>query len=93
MSAIESVSEGGEARNCTADAHPGWIDAAVHITNALGLFVAGFDIMTDDISAPPADGYLPLLEVNSMPGLKIHEFPSQGEPVRLAARLLDSVFG
>lgn len=92
VGAIESVSEGGEARNCNDEVHSGWIEVAISITNALGLFVAGFDIMTEDISMPPADSYLPLLEINSMPGLKIHEFPSQGEPVSLASLLLDKAF-
>lgn len=92
VGAIESVSEGGEARNCTDEVHSGWIEVAVNITNALGLFVAGFDIMTEDIASPPPADYLPLLEINSMPGLKIHEFPSRGEPVSLASMLLDKAF-
>lgn len=43
-------------------------------------------------SVPPAPGYLPLLEINSMPGLRMHEFPAVGQAVPLASLLLDAVF-
>lgn len=92
VTALESISEGGEAHTVTESAHPEWIRQAVAVTNALGLFVAGFDVMTDDISVPPAPGYLPLLEINSMPGLRMHEFPAVGQAVPLASLLLDAVF-
>lgn len=92
VTALESISEGGEAHNMTDSVHPEWITQAIAITKALGLFVAGFDVMTEDISAPPAPGYLPLLEINSMPGLRMHEYPAVGQAVPLASLLLDAVF-
>lgn len=91
IAAIESVSEGGEAWNVTSEVHETWKQAAIAITQSLGLFVAGFDVMSDKIHEPVDGHYLPLLEINSMPGLKIHEYPSSGEPVHLAGMILDEI--
>lgn len=88
---IESVSAGGEAVNVTDQAHPSWANAACEITKAMGLFIAGFDIICDDIAKPLQDKYLPLLEINSSPGLKIHEYPSVGAPVHLAPLIFDEL--
>lgn len=89
---IESVSAGGEAVNVTAQAHPSWSVAACAITKEMGLFLSGFDIMCDNIAKPVEENYIPLLEINGYPGLKIHEYPSAGEPVHLAPLIFDSLF-
>lgn len=92
VSDIESVSAGGEAANLTDIVDQTWVAAACAITKAMGLFIAGFDIMTENIAQPIEGKYIPLLEVNSSPGLKIHEYPSQGEPVHIAPLLFNELF-
>lgn len=92
IAAIESVSSGGMSIDVTDTAHASWTEAMTKITRELGLFVAGFDIITPDISIPMEGGYFPLLEINNRPGLKLHEFPAHGEPRHLAPLLLDMVF-
>lgn len=91
ISDIESVSAGGDAVNVT-DVHQSWRDAACHITKQTGLFLAGFDVMCEDIAEPLVGSFLPLLEINSSPGLKIHEYPSTGQPVHLAPLIFDALF-
>ncbi|QQS20095.1 hypothetical protein IPL85_01405 [Candidatus Saccharibacteria bacterium] len=91
ISDIESVSAGGEAANVTEKVNQAWIDTACHITSQMGLFVAGFDIICADITKPPEGNYVPLLEINSSPGFKIHEYPSEGLPVHLAPLMFDNL--
>ncbi len=92
ISDIESVSAGGDAVNVTDRAHQSWCETACRITKEMGLFLAGFDIMCSDIAQPVKGAYLPLLEINSSPGLKIHEYPSVGSSVRLAPLIFDALF-
>lgn len=91
LNQIESLSHGGEAANATNEVHHSWSDAVCSITKELGLVIAGFDIMCDDISSPLSNSYFPLLEINSMPGFKLHEYPTTGEPVHVAPILLDAI--
>lgn len=90
---IDSVSAGGESVNVTGQVHEGWKRALAALADGIGLFVCGHDIICDDISKPMADNYLPLLEMNSAPGFKLHSHPTGGgEPVDVARILLDELF-
>lgn len=91
LNQIESLSRGGEAENVTNEVHASWSEAVSTITEKLGLVIAGFDIMCDDISSPISNLYFPMLEINSMPGFKLHEYPTTGEPVHVAPILLDAL--
>lgn len=93
VSDIDSVSAGGEAVNVTDEVHEDWRRVCVQLANEAGLFIAGYDVICDDISQPLPDNYIPLLEINAEPGMKLHEYPTGGgEPVHLAPLLLDAVF-
>jgi D-alanine-D-alanine ligase-like ATP-grasp enzyme len=70
-----NLSNGGHAVDFTDHIHPDFQKLATHITQDLGLRLAGVDIITDDITQPLAN--YTLLEVNSAPGLG--HFMSLGE--------------
>jgi cyanophycin synthetase len=92
VSAIESVSAGGEAINVTNQVHETWQKPAEEISRKLGLFICGFDIMCPDIGQPMQGKVLTMLETNSMPGFKIHAFPTGGgEPINIAKILFDEL--
>lgn len=92
VSAIESVSAGGQSRDVTHEVHQEWESVTSKISSSLGLFVCGFDIITPAIGDTPGD-FLPILEMNAMPGFKIHLYPTGGgQPVNLPAILLDELF-
>jgi cyanophycin synthetase len=94
VSILDSVSAGGEAIDVTAVVHDDWKRVAAHLANEVNLFVCGYDVICEDISKPLEGNFLPLLEINSSPGLKIHHYPTGGgEPVDVASILLDKVFG
>lgn len=93
VSAIASVSAGGEASDVTDVVDENLAKSIEKIAVELGLFVAGFDIICDDISSFTDNKYLALLEINSCPGLKIHMYPTAGgSPINLAEKILDECF-
>jgi cyanophycin synthetase len=93
LSAIDSVSAGGEAINVTDKVHEDWRRVTIQLANEAGLFICGYDVMCSDISQPIQNNYLPLLEMNAAPGMKIHEYPTGGgDPIHLAPLLLDALF-
>jgi len=92
VNAIDSVSAGGQAINVTEKVHESWRNAMVKLTLAAGIFMSGFDVICEDISKPMPTP-LPLLEMNSMPGLKLLHYPTAGgEAINGAAMLLDELF-
>lgn len=90
VSNIDSVSRGGSAHDVTEDVHVQWREIAVDITRRAGLFICGFDILCEDISLPPTLAPLPILEINDMPGLKIHHYPTEGKGTDVAKLLFDA---
>lgn len=93
VTALDSVSAGGEAINATDFVHDDWRKVTEHIAHEAGLFIAGYDVICDDIANPLMGKFVPLLEINSSPGLKLHEYPTGGgEPIHIAPLLLDALF-
>lgn len=93
VSALDSVSAGGQAINETDLVHPDWKQAVAKISHQAGLFVCGYDIICDDIASPLENNFLPLLEINSQPSITLHHYPTGGgDPIDIASILLDEVF-
>lgn len=90
---IASVSLGGESEDVTDVVHPNTRRMVEGISTMLGLSICGFDIMCDDISQPFSDKTIPIVELNSLPGLKLHLYPTAGgRPRNPAALILDNAF-
>lgn len=87
-----NLSTGGSARECTRDIHPRNKELAIKAARVIGLDVAGIDIVTDNIARllTPANGAV--IEVNAAPGLRMHLYPSEGNPCNVAADILDHMF-
>lgn len=93
VSPLDSISAGGEAANVTDQVHPAFVKLTEQIAKALSLFICGFDVICPDIAVTSADNYLPMLELNSMPGLKLHHFPTAGgDPIDVAGMMIDKLF-
>lgn len=93
--ALETMPTGHtkEAENVTHEVHPSLKKVLVAIVEKLELSICGFDIVAPELADFRFKGYLPLLEINSMPGLKSHLFPKEGnEPVNPAPYILDEAF-
>jgi cyanophycin synthetase len=91
VTAVDTIAGGG-AVAVTDQVHPDWQRFAGHMAQELGLFICGFDLISEDISQPMQNNFVPVLEINATPGLRMHETPSEGEPVHVAPLLFDALF-
>jgi cyanophycin synthetase len=87
-----NLSTGGEAWNVSdqvCEENKRMFEA---IAKACDINVAGIDIMCESLQTPLTEQPLAgVIEVNASPGLRMHHFPLQGEPVNAAGLILDMV--
>lgn len=87
-----NLSTGGKALDVTDLVHPDNIFIAERTAGILGLDIAGLDIVSEDISAPLKENGGAVIEVNAAPGIRMHEYPSQGEPRDAGGAIVDMLF-
>ncbi|KNF08489.1 cyanophycin synthetase CphA [Gottschalkia purinilytica] len=87
-----NISTGGSAVECTNDIHPYNIKIAVDAAKIIGLDIAGIDITTKDISKPITECEGALIEVNAVPGLRMHLHPTIGNSINVASDILDFLY-
>jgi cyanophycin synthetase len=87
-----NISTGGTAIDCTEMIHPENAEIAVRAAEALGINIAGVDIVTEDITKPILETGGAVIEVNSAPGLRMHLYPSGGKPRNVAKDIIDLLF-
>lgn len=81
-----NISTGGDSIDVTDLAHPSVHKICLEVMHALpGLLIAGIDFMTKDITQLQTPGNYTVIEVNSSPGIIIHEQPYSG-PARAVAK-------
>ena len=87
-----NLSTGGTAVDCTDELHPTICTAAVEAAQTVGLDICGIDMIAQDISAPlsPRNGVV--IELNARPGLRMHLYPSEGEPRPVGKVVIDTMF-
>ena len=69
-----NVKTGGVARDCTEDIHPEVLTLAKNTLKAIpGLAYAGIDFLADDIGKPLSAQEHCVLEINSLPGIGMHQ--------------------
>src|SRR5688500_14897577 len=87
-----NLSTGGTAIDRTEEIHPDNATACEMAAGAVGLDVAGIDVMTADISVPFRDNGAVIIEVNAAPGIRMHTHPAEGRPRNVAAPILDMLY-
>ena len=87
-----NLSTGGTAVDCTDSIHPDNAELAVQAAGALGIDIAGVDIVTEDISQSILDTGGVIVEVNTAPGIRMHLYPSEGTPHNVAGDIVDYLF-
>jgi len=75
-----NLSTGGTATDVTDAVHPEVAARVVDAALAIGLDVAGVDVIATDISRPLEEQGGVIVEVNAGPGLRMHLEPSAGKP-------------
>jgi cyanophycin synthetase len=87
-----NLSTGGTASDCTQEVHPENARIAVTAAHLMELDIAGIDITCVDISKPLTPENGALIEVNAAPGLRMHLFPSEGQPRNVAKDILQMFY-
>lgn len=85
-----NLSAGATACDVTDRVHPAVARLCERVARLIGLDVCGVDLVIPDIALPITSGGV--IEVNASPGLRMHHFPSQGQPRDVGQALVDSVY-
>jgi cyanophycin synthetase len=80
------------SRDVTDDVHPDVAERAVLAAAAVGLDVAGLDVIVENISRPLEDQGGVVVEVNAGPGLLMHLAPKVGKPRPVGEAIVDRMF-
>ncbi|MHB8948816.1 MAG: cyanophycin synthetase [Rhodoferax sp.] len=84
---------GNVAFDVTDQVHPSVAAAATLAARAVGLDVAGVDLVLEDISRPLAEQRGAVIEVNASPGLLAHLRPASGQPRPVGQAIIEHLFG
>ncbi len=87
-----NLSTGGIAIDVTDRLHPDNAALALRVAAAIGLDIAGIDLVAEDIARPVLGGHGAVIEVNAAPGIRMHHYPSAGQPREVAAAIIDGLF-
>jgi len=87
-----NLSRGGSAIDRTDEIHPENAAIARRAALALGLDVAGVDMLAPDIRRSVRETGGGVVEVNAAPGLRMHLAPSEGAPRDVARPIIDMMF-
>lgn len=87
-----NLSTGGAARDCTEEVHPINRGIAELAAKAVGLDIAGIDMIIPDITKPMEKDFGAVVEVNAAPGIRMHLYPSQGEKRDVISPIMDMIY-
>ena len=87
-----NLSTGGTATDVTESVHPAVAARAIDAARAVGLDIAGVDIVTLDITRPLEEVGGGIVEVNAGPGLRMHQEPSAGKPRPVGEAIVNLLF-
>jgi len=83
---------GNVAIDCTDDIHPEVAYQASLAVRAVGLDIAGLDLVCEDISRPLHEQGGAIVEVNAGPGLLMHLKPAVGQPRPVGQAIVEHLF-
>ncbi|HEU4641028.1 MAG TPA: cyanophycin synthetase [Gemmatimonadaceae bacterium] len=87
-----NLSTGGTSIDRTEEIHPDNVTACEMAAAAVGLDIAGIDVITADISVPFRENGAVIIEVNAAPGIRMHTHPTDGTPRNVAAPMIDMLY-
>ncbi|HEX4769384.1 MAG TPA: cyanophycin synthetase [Bryobacteraceae bacterium] len=86
-----NLSTGGSARDVTDRLHPTVKRICERAAQTIGLDICGIDLVLPCVSEPFA-GRGGIVEVNASPGIRMHHFPSEGEPRDVGGAIVDMLY-
>jgi cyanophycin synthetase len=87
-----NLSTGGTSIDRTDEMHPDNVTACEMAAAAVGLDVAGIDVMTANISVPFRENGAVIIEVNAGPGIRMHTHPTEGKARNVGAPIVDMLY-
>ena len=87
-----NLSTGGTSIDRTDEMHPDNVTACEMAAGAVGLDIAGIDVLTEDISVPFRENGAVIIEVNAGPGIRMHTHPTEGKPRPVGAAIVDMLY-
>ncbi len=82
---------GGDSIEVTSMIHPDNRKLAQTISRIFHLPIVGIDVMLEDVRRPWHQQTCAVLEVNTLPSIELHHFPSEGQPQNVAAAILKMI--
>ena len=92
LRATANISTGGTSIDRTDDIHPRNRALCELAAGAVGLDIAGIDVLTPDISVPFDENGAAIIEVNASPGIRMHTDPDEGTPRDVPGAILDTLY-
>lgn len=86
------LSTGGTAEDVTERTHPEVARACVRAARAIGLDVAGIDLVCRDISQPLHEQGGGIVDVSAAPGICMHEHPIRGDRHPVGEAILETLY-
>lgn len=83
---------GGDLVELTPQVHPDNLKLFLEVARFFDIRVVGIDFLTPDISRSYREQPSAILELNSVPCIELHHFPSSGAPQNVARALTDLFF-
>ncbi|HKG91050.1 MAG TPA: cyanophycin synthetase [Gemmatimonadaceae bacterium] len=87
-----NISTGGTPIDRTDEMHPDNVTACEMAAHAVGLDVAGLDVLTPDIGVPFKENGAVIIEVNASPGIRMHTHPVEGKARDVPGAILDMLY-
>jgi cyanophycin synthetase len=87
-----NLSKGGTALDVTDAVHPGVRRACERAAEVVGLDICGIDLVLPDIAQPIPPSGACIIEVNAAPGLRMHAFPSAGQPRDVGGAIIQTLY-
>ncbi|HEU4885335.1 MAG TPA: cyanophycin synthetase [Longimicrobium sp.] len=92
LRATANISTGGTSIDRTDEIHPRNASLCELAVAAVGLDIAGLDVLTPDISVPFDENGAAIIEVNASPGIRMHTDPDEGTPRDVPGAVLDMLY-
>jgi cyanophycin synthetase len=87
-----NLSTGGTAVDVTDIVHPSIAQMCVRAARVIGMDVCGVDLVLRDISLPMTKNQGGIIELNASPGLRMHLYPSAGQPRDVGGAIVDMMY-
>jgi cyanophycin synthetase len=88
-----NLSTGGTARDVTDEIHPTVARLCARAAAQLDMDVCGVDLVVKDVALPMRENVRGgVIELNAAPGLRMHQFPSGGEPRDAGGSIVEALF-